>query len=362
MGVCVPHQADHGISIEIPVTPARLRCSTGEMQIHTVRPADLGIATAGELAAVRNRVDALDAPHVPEETGQILRLRLQHSWDGEGTERVLMARDERGRLLGFAALDMPTYDNRTLIWFDLLVEPQARRQGVGSALLEEVGKVAAEVGRGLLMSGAWYGSAGTTFLKRHGFVQASVAAQRRLYPQQLPREGDAALLEQARAASRGYELLRVSGPLPEQMHAQMLSTVDAINDAPLDDLELEDDNFTVERLRGYDAAQLAQQHRLYRMVALSRDDGKPAGHTVVAVDGLRPHHGEQHDTTVRREHRGHRLGLRLKLELLEWLREVEPQLLRIDTWNQESNGPMIAVNDLIGCTVVGREAEFQRHV
>ncbi len=362
MGVCVPHQADHRISIEIPVTRERCGCSTGEMQIQTVRPAGLDADTAGELAGLRNRAEALDGPHMPAETGETLRLRWRYGWDGEGTERVLTTRDDDGRLLGFAALEMPTYDNRTLIWFELAVEPQARRRGVGSALLEEIGKVAAEVGRGLLISGAWYGSAGTTFLKRHGFVQASVAAQRRLYPRRLPREGDAQLLEQARAASGGYELLRVPGPLPEEMRAQMLTTVEAINDAPLDDLDLEDDNFTVDRLRGYDAAQAAQHHRIYRIVARRRDDGAVAGHTVVAVEGLRPFRGEQHDTSVRREHRGHRLGLRLKLEMLQWLREAEPQLEHIDTMNQESNGPMIAVNELIGCTVVARESYFQKHV
>jgi GNAT superfamily N-acetyltransferase len=330
------------------------------MQIDTVLPAELGAATAEELAGLLNRAAALDAPHVPEETGETLRLRLVHGWDGDGTERVLLALDGRGRLLGFAALEMPTYDNRGLIFADLKVDPPGRRQGVGSALLEAVGKVSAEVGRDLLMAEAWYGSAGTPFLKRHGFTQASVAAQRRLYPQQLPREGDAQLLEQARAASRGYELLRVAGPLPDEMRAQMLDTVDAINDAPLDDLELEDDNFTIARLRAYDAAQEAQQHRVYRIVARDRD-GAPAAHTVVAVDGLRPFHGEQHDTSVRREHRGHRLGLRLKLEMLAWLREAEPQLHQIDTWNQESNTHMVAVNDLIGCTVVGRGLQFQRH-
>ena len=332
------------------------------MQIHTVLPAELDAATAEQLAGLRNRAMALDAPHLPEETGETLRLRLVHGWDGDGTERVLLARDDRGRLLGSAALEMPTYDNRGLIFVDLDVDPPARRQGVGSTLLEEVGKVSAEVGRDLLMADAWYGSAGTTFLKRHGFAQASVAAQRRLYPQRLPREGDARLLEQARAASQGYELLRVAGPLPDEMRVQMLDTVDAINDAPLDDLELEDDSFSIERLRAYDAAQEAQQHRLYRIVARSRADGAPAAHSVVAVDRLRPHHGEQHDTSVRREHRGHRLGLRLKLEMLAWLREAEPQLLQLDTWNQESNTHMIAVNDLIGCTVVGRGCQFQRHV
>ena len=45
-----------------------------------------------------------------------------------------------------------------------------------------------------------------------------------------------------------------------------------------------------------------------------------------------------------------------------WLREVEPQLGPIDTWNAESNDHMIAVNELIGYRVMGRELEFQKSI
>jgi GNAT superfamily N-acetyltransferase len=331
------------------------------MHIATVRPAALDAATADDLAVLRNRAAAVDAPHMPPETGEMLRLRLLHGWDGQGTQRLLLARDENGGLLGFAELETPEQENRGLIWFIVVVDPPHRRRGVGSALLDSIAAVSDEVGRPLLMTGAWHSSPGVAFLKRHGFEQASIAAQRRLFPERLPRPGDDELLASARKQSSDYETVRIAGPLPDDMLAAMLPMVEQINDAPLDDLELEDDVFTVDRLRRYDAAQRAQGQRVYRVVAMDRD-GSPAAHTVVVVDGGRPYHGEQHDTTVRRDHRGHRLGLRLKLEMLEWLREVEPQLRQIDTWNQESNPHMIAVNDAIGCTVVGREAEFQKRL
>jgi GNAT superfamily N-acetyltransferase len=332
------------------------------MHISTLRPAEVDGRTATEMAELRNRAAAVDAPHMPEETGEMVRLRLVHGWDGEPTDRVLLVRDERGALLGLAEVELPSQENLNVVWFLIVVDPAARRQGIGSALLEHVVAASEDVGRGVLMTGAWIGSAGMPFLKRHEFEQASTAAQRRLYPHELPRPVDVEMLEKSRAASTDYELIHIAGRLPEDMLESMVSTVDAINDAPLDDLELEDENYTVDRLRRYDAAQQAQQQRLYRIIARSRIDGSPAAHTVVAVDGRRPHIGEQHDTSVRPEHRGHRLGMRLKLELLEWLREVEPQLRLIDTWNQESNSHMIAVNDAIGCSVVGREAMFQKHV
>jgi GNAT superfamily N-acetyltransferase len=331
------------------------------MQIRTLAPVDLDAVAAEELSGLRNRADAVDAPHEPAGTGETLRLRVVHGWDGEGTDRLLVARDQDGAVAGYAEVELPRQENLHLVWFLVVVEPGRRGRGVGGALLEGVTAVAREVDRQVLMTGTWHGGPGAAFLRGHGFAQASVAAQRRLFPRELPREGDAELLAQARKASADYTLQRVHGALNDEMRARLLSTVQAINDAPLDDLEMEDDNFTVDRLRRYDAAQQAQGHRLYHIVASSHD-GSPAGHTVVAVDGHRPHLAEQHDTSVRREHRGHRLGLRLKLEMLEWLREQEPQLAQIDTMNQESNAHMVAVNDLIGCTVVGRELYFQRHL
>jgi hypothetical protein len=49
-------------------------------------------------------------------------------------------------------------------------------------------------------------------------------------------------------------------------------------------------------------------------------------------------------------HRGHRLGLLVKLAMLDFIAEQEPQVTVIDTWNATSNAPMIAVNDALGCT------------
>ena len=70
--------------------------------------------------------------------------------------------------------------------------------------------------------------------------------------------------------------------------------------------------------------------------------------TVVLTNPLRPSRGVQGDTAVAREHRGHRLGLLLKIEMMAWLAETEPQLEHIETWNQADNGYMISVNEAIG--------------
>ena len=99
---------------------------------------------------------------------------------------------------------------------------------------------------------------------------------------------------------------------------------------------------------------------MYRVLARHRTTGELAGHTVVVVDGDRPERAEQHDTSVVGSHRGHRLGLLLKADMVLWLREAEPQLETIDTWNAESNDHMIGVNALLGYRIMGREHEYQK--
>ena len=58
-------------------------------------------------------------------------------------------------------------------------------------------------------------------------------------------------------------------------------------------------------------------------------------------------------TVVVRNHRGHRLGLLLKIAMMELLATTEPQLEQIMTWNGQSNDQMIAVNEAMGYTVFG---------
>ncbi len=107
---------------------------------------------------------------------------------------------------------------------------------------------------------------------------------------------------------------------------------------------------------------MAGGRRLYRVVARHRGSGELAGQTVAAVDVERPWFADQHDTSVVRAHRGHRLGLLLKIEMLRWLREEEPQVRRMDTDNAADNAYMIAINEMLGYRVVGRYVEWQRRL
>ena len=134
----------------------------------------------------------------------------------------------------------------------------------------------------------------------------------------------------------------------------------AINDAPTDDLDIEDEVFNAERMKAYEDACAFRRERAYRVVARHVPTGKLAGQTVVVVESERPAYGDQHDTSVVRAHRGHRLGLLLKAEMLRWLAEDEPQVEHIETFNAESNDHMIGVNEILGYRVMARELAYQK--
>ncbi|MGH3307738.1 MAG: GNAT family N-acetyltransferase, partial [Nocardioides sp.] len=200
------------------------------------------------------------------------------------------------------------------------------------------------------------------FANATGFELKSQAINRRQRLSELPAGLVEKLYDDAFAQAGDYELLRFAGRTPDELIDEVARLTAAINDAPLDDLEMEDEAFPPERIRAYETAQNESGFRFRRVVARHRATGELAGHTVVTVDSERPTIGDQHDTAVAGPHRGHRLGVLLKADMVRWLATDEPQLETIDTWNAESNDHMVFVNELLGYRIMGRELNFQRRI
>jgi hypothetical protein len=221
---------------------------------------------------------------------------------------------------------------------------------------------ARELGRTSIGVAGWDHEDTHRFAEKHRFPRKGSAIRRRQTLARVDRGLVDKLYVDAAEVASSYELLRIEGRTPDHLLEAVAEMSASINDAPTDDLDIEDEVFPAERIAGYETARLARRQRLYRVVARHRDTGALAGHTVVAVEADRPWIGEQHDTSVVAAHRGHRLGLLLKTDMLRWLAEAEPALATVDTWNMESNAHMIGVNERLGYEVLGRELEFQRDV
>lgn len=320
------------------------------MEIRQVEPGDAdGVR---RLVAVANAVREADSPWLHPLTERECVGELTHGWDGEPALGFLAT--VGGTDVGAGRYEASTYDNLHLAWLEVEIVPAARRRGHGSALLEHlVGRARAD-GRTSVGLAGWDAPGPAGFAARHGFEQGSVEVHRRLIV-----EGPPTLVV---PAADDYELVRWPRTTPEADLAAVAELTGAINDAPTDDLDVEDEVFTAERIEAYERAWAARGGRMYRVVARHRASGALAGQSVVVVDGERPHLAEQHDTSVLAAHRGHRLGLLLKLEVLGWLAAAEPQVREVDTWNAETNDHMIAVNELLGYRVLGRAVDYQRPI
>lgn len=70
----------------------------------------------------------------------------------------------------------------------------------------------------------------------------------------------------------------------------------------------------------------------------------------------------QFATVVAREHRGHRLGILVKLANLKLIDGHASAAKRIFTWNAESNVHMIRVNEELGFEVAGKAFNWQKTI
>jgi GNAT superfamily N-acetyltransferase len=305
-----------------------------------------------------NAASTVDAPWDPPELPEHFEAQLRHGWDGEPDVPYLGTVD--GRAVAVGSLNLPQRDNLHYAWVFVDVHPDHRRRGYGTAVLEHLLEQAREAGRTKAGIEGWESEATCGFAARHGFERKSQAIMRRQRLAEVERADLEKMYDEGARAASSYDLVRVVGRTPPELMDAMVGLTAAINDAPTDELDIEDEVFTPERLTAYEDGVLARGNRIYRLVARHKETGELGGHTVIVVDGARPAIAHQHDTAVGRAHRGHRLGLLLKSAMLLWLAEVEPKVETVDTWNAESNDHMIGVNERLGYRIVARELQFEK--
>jgi len=314
--------------------------------------------------ADRHTYDFLASPTVP----RVLRTMLEYGWDGEIPVSYVVRAGayadpgtDPDTIVATMQIWYSTYDNLTNAYIEPVVLPSWRRRGIGSALVELGEAWARTNGRTWLMTGAREGAVeNEEFAERRGYVRALREVLRRQVLADVDRESVARELDAARVAAEGYEVIRATGRLSDELLAGLNDVELAMNDAPREDSAWEDGIPSVERLRAGERGQELRGSNRYSVIARRRSDGAVAGQTTVSVHPDAPTYGHQQITAVARAHRGHRLGMLLKADMLTWLAEVEPQLETIDTDNAGSNDHMISINEKLGYQVTGAVWERQK--
>jgi GNAT superfamily N-acetyltransferase len=331
------------------------------MELTWIDPTHLDERDVAGAVALLVAAQTVDAPGDAPLTRNGFLADIRNGWDGDPTIAALH-RDKRGRVVGVLEVGFSSWDNQHLGFVEVTVDPEARRQGIGRALLEAgIDRVRA-AGKTLVLTGSYHSPAAVALCTSLGFELAITEVKRRqdlLTLDWTALDHDYAL---ARAGARDYDLLRLTGLTPDDLLDDVATMSAAINDAPIDDLEVEDEVINADRIRKFERGQLERGRRTHRVIARNRETGELAGHTMASVEADHPGFGLQFDTSVVRAHRGHHLGLLLKIEMLRWLGDIEPQLRTLDTWNAATNAHMIAVNELLGYHVVREALEWQKHI
>lgn len=328
--------------------------------IDAVDPATLDLETADRLAEIDRASLAAAGLDIPAPVGPTKLTALRLGSDCRPADGLWVARDGEGPV-GYVVLEMPWRDNTTTAHLRGTVHPDARRRGAGRGLVEQALAAARRAARTKFYAGAYEGTAGIPALAALGFSSdgLGVNAIRRVDVHGAPRGVWDRLHEEARAHAAGYDLLHLVGPTPPDLLDGMVTLHEAINDAPMDDPDFEEDVWDADRVRCYDRAMAGRRQTVYRVIARHRDTGDWAGLSMLCVDEFLPTVAFQEDTSVVRAHRGHRLGLLMKTDMLGWIGHERPEVGATHTWNATTNHHMIAVNERLGATVVAKHVSFR---
>ena len=268
-----------------------------------------------------------------------------------------------GAVLGSVRLVMPLRDNLGLGVIDLAVLPQHRRSGIGTLLLRQAERTAAEHGRTVLLAETERpeGSTddgGEAFAAAHGFAHAQTVLRSTLG---LPADGARLGAALAGDGTDGYVIETVSGGIPEgwlKGRAELSRRMST--DVPLGDLRLEEEVWDAERVREEYARVEAMDRTPFDAFAVEQTTGRLVGYTQILLPRTTPEVAFQLDTLVMREHRGHRLGLRLKAANARALMAQAPHVTAVRTWNADDNAHMLAVNRALGFRTDAVMREWQK--
>ena len=262
-----------------------------------------------------------------------------------------LATDSAGDPVGCYLLRLPDRENQTMGYCTLTVHPAARRAGVGTALLAHCAGQAREANRSRLVGQARDDSPGAAFAVAHG-ARAGIPEVGRVLdidgvlPARL-----AGLRSSAEPHADGYSFVSWVGPTPDDYIDQVVRVHSAMADAPRD-TGVEASVWDADRLRQTEQTMVEHGLTNYAVAAWHDATGAIAALTEVCTEAATPDWGFQQITAVLPEHRGHRLGLLVKIAMMEHVSEHEPDVRHIQTFNAHANDHMVAINEQLGYRVV----------
>jgi GNAT superfamily N-acetyltransferase len=280
----------------------------------------------------------------------------------------LAAVDASGPTVGLGLCELPQRDNDHGASLDVRVLSEHRRRGIGTAIVTEVERRVAAEGRTVLNGlvelpfALVPAGAATPFARRLGFV-ATQTGHRRHLTVPLGESRRTSLRQEVERTAVGYRTFAFVSPWPsEYLEDQCALNRRMSTDAPSGDAQHEEEVWDAARVEETDRLLATQGLTKLVSVAEHLASGRLVSFSELVLPRDHPHEAWQWATLVQREHRGHRLGLAVKLANLDLLQSTAPEVRVVITGNAEVNAPMIAVNDMLGFQVVANGTFWQKEL
>ena len=336
-----------------------------DIELRELDPMDPAV-TSG-LIELLQATHSHDMPELPPPFGPRIRLRLVTPNPIVTFYRTVALKD--GVVVGYVELTRENDNNSHLMWNDLEVHPDYRRQGIGSQLLDQAEKQARDIGVRTLMAEVAYDfvpaperfSPGKAFAEAAGFTvgQATFHGIKDLRFNESDELKQ--VYESAVAASEDYEVISWTDSVPgELIDGYCYLKGRMVTDSPSGELDIEKEEFTPELIRAAEKSMAERGNIKVGTVARHKKTGALAGLTELVVLLGAEYDSFIGDTIVAPDHRGHRLGVRLKVANEEQLLQRRPSMRFIHTWNADTNEHMLAVNRDLGYRDYCTDTDYQK--
>ena len=325
------------------------------LAIHPLDPAD--DATIDEVLRLRDAARAVDWPDFPPPCPISFRGLLRFARHSRRDE-FRVARDG-DVIVGFLEISLPLLDNLENADVDIVVHPDHRRRGIGRAFHEYTLDFLRDAGRKRVGGHSLDAGPAADFARAMGAQPGLAEVRRRLDLSTM--DDDVDTLAAAWSKAGGYELVQWTNRTPDR-YVDDVASLDAtfLTEAPIGDLVLEPERVDTARIRESEAWADLRGFRRYHTGAVHTATGRLVALSALGRPASTTWHANQWITLVNPDHRGHRLGLVVKLENLRLCRMAEPALRYVDTWNADVNDHMIAINEAMGFRVVDTWMDWQQ--
>ncbi|MFP5225436.1 MAG: N-acetyltransferase family protein [Actinomycetota bacterium] len=239
-------------------------------------------------------------------------------------------------------------DNQHLAEAQIWVLPSHRRRGYGTALLRAVVAESERVGRTTLMGDANdHVASGEAFAEAIGATRGLDEITNRLLLRYLDRDLIASWLAAGPTRAPGYSLVQHDGPYGD-LARKVVPLHRLMNEAPRDDLDMEDVTVTLEHIQAWEVSFFARGSQRWSYFARHDETDRFVGFTELSWNHATPTTMWQQWTAVHPDHQGHALGKWLKAAMLDRVLRERPDVIDIRTANADSNEPMLAINQQLG--------------